>query len=115
VKNFALEVLFLTLSVVDLLDLFVVACHDVFLAAQSTSRAEIADSTRNPPNHHCRRHDWAQDPDVTIAQRHSSRLLRQIAAKKLRQIAPKATRQDSAAFPGYGRIKGAVVGQPSTA
>jgi hypothetical protein len=27
--------LFLTFSVVDLLDLFVVACHDVFLAAQS--------------------------------------------------------------------------------
>jgi hypothetical protein len=26
-------------------------CHDVFLALQSTSRAEIADSPRNRPNH----------------------------------------------------------------
>jgi hypothetical protein len=40
---------------------------------------------------HCWRHDQAQDPDVTIAQRHSRRLLRQIAAKDLRQITSKAT------------------------
>jgi hypothetical protein len=44
---------------------------------------------------HCWRHDQAQDPDVTIAQRRSSGLLRQIAAKDLRQITSKATDLDS--------------------
>jgi hypothetical protein len=79
--------LFLTLSVLDILGLFVVARHNLFPAGQSTNRADIAeilaesiktltDIARTPQK--IRRESWSEGIP--------SRLLSQKAAKDLRQI-----------------------------